>query len=62
MICIYGFMKDIDSLYMCDNWFNARGCRIENQVAREYGIKILDKNFFVNESIMNTRNLERSNT
>lgn len=39
-------MKNIDALYMCDNWFNARGCRIENQVAREYGIKILDKDFF----------------
>ena len=55
-------MKDIDALYMCDNWFNARGCRIENQVAREYGIKILDKNFFTNNPIMTTRNFERSNT
>ena len=45
-------MKDIDALYMCDNWFDARGCKIENQVAREYGIKILDKNFFVNKLIM----------
>lgn len=48
-------MKDIDALYMCDNWFNARGCKIENQVAREYGIKILDKDFFINKSIMSTR-------
>lgn len=55
-------MKDIDALYLCDNWNLARGCRIENEVAREYGIKILDKNFFINEPIMNTRNLERSNT
>lgn len=55
-------MKDIDALYMCDNWFNARGCRIENQVAREYGIKILDKEFFANKPIIATRNLERSNT
>ena len=53
-------MKDIDALYMCDNWFNARGCKIENQVAREYGIKILDKEFFVNKPIMATRDLERS--
>lgn len=49
-------MKDIDALYMCDNWFNARGCKIEEQVAREYGIKILDKSFFTNETIVNTRN------
>lgn len=54
-------MKDIDALYMCENWFNARECRIENQVAREYGIKILDKKFFVNKPIMTTRDLERSN-
>jgi hypothetical protein len=53
-------MKDIDALYMCDNWFNARGCRIENQVAREYGIKILDKEFFTNKPIIATRNFERS--
>lgn len=55
-------MKDIDALYMCDNWFNGRGCRIENQVAREYGIKILDKEFFTNKSIIATRNFERSDT
>lgn len=53
-------MKDIDALYMCDNWINARGCRIENQVAREYGIKILHKDFFTNNPIMTTRDLERS--
>lgn len=34
-------MKDIDALFMCKNWRLARGCRIENQVAKEYGIKIL---------------------
>ena len=55
-------MKDIDAIYMCDNWLNARGCRIENRVAREYGIKILDKKFFVNEPIMATRDFERSDT
>lgn len=55
-------MKDIDALYMCDNWSNARGCKIENQVAREYGIKILDKEFFINKPIMTTRDFERSDT
>ena len=55
-------MKDIDALYMCDNWINARGCRIENQVAIEYGIKILHKDFFTNNPIMTTRNFERSDT
>ena len=55
-------MKDIDALYMCDNWFNARGCKIENQVAREDGIKILDKNFFVNKQVLDNNYFERSNT
>lgn len=55
-------MKDIDALYMCDNWINARGCRIENQVAREYGIKILHKDFFTNNPIMSTKDFERSDT
>ena len=55
-------MKDIDALYMCDNWMNAKGCRIENRVAREYGIKILHKDFFTNNPIMTTRNFERSDT
>ena len=36
--------------------------KIENQVAREYGIKILDKNFFVDKPIMATRDYERSKT
>ena len=55
-------MKDIDALYLCDNWNLARGCRIEEKVAREYGIKILDKKFFVNKPIMITRDFERSDT
>ena len=55
-------MKDIDAIYMCDNWFNARGCRIENRVAREYGIKILDKDFFVNKQVLDNNYFERSDT
>ena len=38
-------MKDIDALFMCKNWQLARGCRIENQVAKEYRIKILTYDF-----------------
>ena len=53
-------MKDIDAIYMCDNWLNARGCRIENRVAREYGIKILDKDFFVNKQVLDNNYFERS--
>ena len=42
-------MKDIDALFMCKNWQLARGCRIENQVAKEYGIKILTYDFLYEE-------------
>lgn len=55
-------MKDIDAIYMCDNWLNARGCRIENRVAREYGIKILYKDFFVNKQVLDNNYFEKSDT
>ena len=42
-------MKDIDALFMCKDWRLARGCRIENQVAKEYGIKILTYDFLYEE-------------
>ena len=49
-------MKDVDAIYMDDGWREARGCRIEHQVAREYGIKILYNDFFVNKpELKNTR-------
>lgn len=48
-------MKDIDAIYMDDGWREARGCRIEHQVAREYGIKILYNDFFINKPELSTR-------
>lgn len=48
-------MKDVDAIYMDDGWREARGCRIEYQVAREYGIKILYNDFFVNKPELGTR-------
>ena len=48
-------MKDIDAIYMDDGWREARGCRIEHQVAREYGIKILYNDFFINKTELSTR-------
>lgn len=49
-------MKDVDAIYMDDGWREVRGCRIEHQVAREYGIKILYNDFFVNKpELKNTR-------
>lgn len=48
-------MKDVDAIYMDDGWREARSCRIEYQVAREYGIKILYNDFFVNKPELGTR-------
>lgn len=38
-------MKDIDAIYMCDGWREARDCIIEHEVATKYGIKILYSDF-----------------
>lgn len=38
-------MKDIDAIYFMEDWYQARGCKIEREVAKEYGIKILDTDF-----------------
>lgn len=37
------FISEVDGLVFMPGWENARGCRIEHQVARDYGkfIKIL---------------------
>lgn len=48
-------MKDVDAIYMCDGWRQARGCVIEHEVARLYGIKILYKDFFNNQEPINER-------
>ena len=44
-------MKDIDALYMCNGWREARGCQIEHEVAMKYGIKILYSDFFGNREM-----------
>jgi hypothetical protein len=31
-----------DAIYFIGEWYNSRGCRIEYDCAKEYGIKILD--------------------
>lgn len=50
-------MSKVDALFMCDGWREARGCRIEYQVAREYGVKILYEDFFINKPELGTRTL-----
>lgn len=51
-------MKDVDAIYMCDNWREARGCVIEHEVATKYGIKILYSDFFGNKPQIGVRNME----
>ena len=46
-------MSKADALFMCDGWEKARGCRIEHQIALDYGIKILYEDFFTNKLIPN---------
>lgn len=43
-------MSKVDAVYFMKDWQNARGCRIERQVAKEYGIKILDYDFLYGEA------------
>lgn len=51
-------MSKVDALFMCDGWRKARGCKIEWQVAQEYGIKILYEDFFVNKPEVSTRTMQ----
>lgn len=34
-------MSRCDTVYFCRGWEEARGCRIEHEAAREYGLKII---------------------
>lgn len=38
-------MGKVDAVYFTKDWQMARGCRIERQIAKEYGVKILDYDF-----------------
>lgn len=48
-------MAKVDALFMCEGWRTAKGCKIERQVAQDYGIKILYEDFFVNKPEIATR-------
>ena len=37
---------EVDAVYFVDGWREARGCRIEHEVCKEYGIKCLYSDFF----------------
>ena len=51
------FMHNVDAVYFDDGWFEARGCRIENAVCKEYGIKILTSDFLFEPKMYNIKNI-----
>ena len=34
-------MSEVDAVYFCKDWSKVRGCKIERQIAENYGYKIL---------------------
>lgn len=36
-------MADCDAVYFLKGWENARGCRLEHQVAEAYGLNIMEE-------------------
>ena len=44
-------MEDVDAVYFVDGWREARGCRIEHQICKEYGIKCLYSDFFEQDTL-----------
>ena len=34
-------MSKVHTVYFCKGWENARGCRIEHQIAKDYGLEII---------------------
>ena len=45
-------MHSVDAVYFVDGWREARGCRIEHQICKEYGIKCLYSDFFEKDTLM----------
>ena len=37
-------MAEVDAVYFCKGWSKARGCKIEYEVAKNYGLEILGYN------------------
>ena len=35
------FMSNVDAVYFLKGWENARGCKIEHEIAKQYGVKII---------------------
>lgn len=35
------FMSDVDAVYFLKGWEEARGCKIEHEIAKQYGLEII---------------------
>ena len=44
-------MVEVDAVYFVDGWREARGCRIEHEICKEYGIKCLYSDFFEQDTL-----------
>lgn len=57
---LMNFMHCVDAVYFDEGWNKARGCRIEYAICQEYGIKILNSNFFdIYNNTFKTDNLRK---
>ena len=41
MVCCIRHLFDCNAIYMIDGWGNSRGARIEHNIAKEMGMKII---------------------
>ena len=48
---IANWMHSVDAVYFVDGWREARGCSIEHQICKEYGIKRLYSDFFEQDTL-----------
>lgn len=39
------YLSKADAVYFLQGWQSARGCKIEHEIAKEYGIKIIYEDF-----------------
>ena len=49
---IMNWLHSVDAVYFVDGWRDARGCRIEHEICKEYGIKCLYSDFFVKDTLV----------
>lgn len=48
---IMNWLHSVDAVYFVDGWRDARGCRIEHEICKEYGIKCLYSDFFEKDTL-----------